>query len=302
MFDVFTEEVEILIKDGIANLYWYKGDLHKAWLRSGVPADLQTRIATMKTDEGKSFTKRQQMDALYDCLRSTEYNRRLEVSRNFVRILIEHRGFTPQDPKHRIEVAERAALKLRELLAHQEKERERREGEKRSAATAAREAYEVRLNELRGKFMDAHSRPAQEKGYVLESIFTELMRISGIPVEEPFKISGEQLDGAIKHEGHYYLIELKWTAGKTDPKEIGHFYYKVDGKLEARGIFLSINGFTSGVLETLPKGKNLKVLLLDGSHLMNVLQGLYRFQELLEHSVSQAALRGNIYCSPSLQG
>ncbi len=30
IFDVFTEGVEILIKYGIANLYWYKGDLHKA--------------------------------------------------------------------------------------------------------------------------------------------------------------------------------------------------------------------------------------------------------------------------------
>jgi hypothetical protein len=41
MFDVFTEEVEILIKDGIANLYWYKGDLRKAWLRSGVSATVR---------------------------------------------------------------------------------------------------------------------------------------------------------------------------------------------------------------------------------------------------------------------
>ena len=37
MFDVFTEQIEVLIKDGIANLYWYKGDLQKAWLRAGVP-------------------------------------------------------------------------------------------------------------------------------------------------------------------------------------------------------------------------------------------------------------------------
>ena len=38
MFDVFTEQIEVLIKDGIANLYWYKGDLQKAWLRAGVPS------------------------------------------------------------------------------------------------------------------------------------------------------------------------------------------------------------------------------------------------------------------------
>ena len=40
------------------------------------------------------------------------------------------------------------------------------------------------------------------------------MRIS-IQVEEPFKNVGEQLDGAIKHDGAYYLIELKWFAEKN---------------------------------------------------------------------------------------
>lgn len=34
MFDVFTEEIEVLLKDGIANLYWFKRDLHKAWLKN----------------------------------------------------------------------------------------------------------------------------------------------------------------------------------------------------------------------------------------------------------------------------
>lgn len=76
------------------------------------------------------------------------------------------------------------------------------------------------------------------------------MRISGILVEDPFMIEGEQLDGAIA---------------------------------------------------TLPKGKELKVLLLDGNHLANVIYGLYKFQELLEHDIRQVSLRGEIYCAHNLQ-
>jgi hypothetical protein len=30
MFDVFTAQIDALIKDGIANLYWYMDDLQKA--------------------------------------------------------------------------------------------------------------------------------------------------------------------------------------------------------------------------------------------------------------------------------
>jgi hypothetical protein len=36
----------------------------------------------------------------------------------------------------------------------------------------------------------------------------------------------------------------------------------------------------------------LKILLLDGQHLANVIYGMYRFQELLEHAIRQAFLKG----------
>jgi hypothetical protein len=301
MFDVFTEEVEVLIKDGIANLYWYKGDLQKAWLRSGVSSAVRDEIVRLKSEEGRELSKRRQMDALYERLRSGDYNRRLEISRNFVRILIEHTGFTPKNEKHRVEFAERSALKLRELIRQQEKDREYRDSIRASAEKASRETYESKLGELRIKFSEAHDLPPQKKGYALEKLFTELMRISGIPVEEPFRIEGEQLDGAVKYDGHYYLVELKWVEGKTEPKEIGHFFYKVDGKLQARGLFIAMNGFSGGAIATLPKGKELKVLLLDGNHLANVIYGHYKFQELLEHSIRQASLRGEIYCAHNLQ-
>lgn len=301
MFDVFTEEVEILIKDGIANLYWYKGDLHKAWLRSGVPLDTKNEILRLKDSDGKELTKRQQMDSLYERLREGEYNRRLEVSRNFVRILIEQSTFSPQNEKHRIEVAERSGLKLREIIRQQDKDREYRDSIRVKAEKASRETYDSKLGELRERFAEAHELSPQEKGYALEKLFTDLMRVSGIPVEEPFRIQGEQIDGAIKYDGHYYLIELKWTADKSAPKDIGHFFYKVEGKLQARGLFLSMNGFTDGAIETLPKGKELKVLLLDGNHFANVIYGHYKFQELLEHAIRQASLRGEIYCGHNLR-
>lgn len=301
MFDVFTEEVEVLIKDGIANLYWYKGDLHKAWLRSGVTEGLLGEIRRERDATGRELTKRLQMDALYRRLRTGQYERRLEVSRNFVRILVEHQAFTPQDPKHRVEVAERCALKLREIIRQQEKDRDHRETVRASVAKSARENYDSKLGELRVKFAGTIELPRQERGYALEELFTELMRISGIPFAEPFKIEGEQLDGAIKYDGHYYLIELKWTEAKTDPKEIAHFYFKVEGKLGARGFVLSMNGFTDGAINTLPKGKDLKVLLLDGIHLTNVIYGMYRMQELLDEAIRQASLKGNIYCPHSLK-
>jgi hypothetical protein len=297
MFDVFTEQIEVLIKDGIANLYWYRGDLRKAWLRVGVPKPLCDQIYGLHDEQGNPHSKRKQMDKLYDCLRNADYNLRLRVSREFVRALIEHTNFVPQDPKHRIEIAERAALKLREFVAAQESEQEEKERIQRQAAAAKVPSYHDQLAVLRESFEYALSLKPQQKGYALEKIFTGLMRISGIQVQEPFSNKGEQLDGAIKYDSKYYIVELKWFAEKLEPKHIGAFYFKVEGKMDARGIVVAMNGYTDGVLETLPKGKELKVLLLDGNHLANVIYGQYRFQELLDHAIKCASLNGQLYCS-----
>ena len=153
---------------------------------------------------------------------------------------------------------------------------------------------------VRDLFIEAEKLVGQERGYAFEKLFVELMKISGRPVEEPFKINGEQIDGAIKYGAHYYLIELKWTKSKSAHKEISSLYMKVEGKMEARGIFISMNGYSSEILESLPKGKKLQTLLLDGMHISNVIFGRYTFQELLEHALSQASLKGEIYCSNDL--
>ena len=300
MFDVFTEEIEVQIKAGIANLYWFKKDLKKAWLRSGVDPRLCDALFSRKNEEGENLSKRQLMDFLYEELRKLDYNRRLEISRNFVRILIEHENFVPQDEKHRIEIAERCALKIKEIIAQQQKEREYRDEILRKAQAAKKEDYFTQLLKLNERFVELTQEEKQKRGYELEKLFSDLMRISGIPVQEPFRVVGEQIDGAIKYDGHYYLIELKWTEKRANQTDIAPFCVKVEGKLEGRGLFIAINEFSNEVLVSLPKGKNIKLLLLDGRHLANVLSGIYTFQELLEHAISQASIRGEIYCSHDL--
>ncbi len=300
MFDVFTEQHEVLIKDGIANLYWYRGDLQKAWLRVGVPEAVTAAIWTMRDENGLSMSKRKCMDKLYERLRGADFNLRVRISRDFVRILVGHKNFVPQDPKHRIDIAERAALKLRELITAQENERDRHIQARKQSSKEKKIGYDQQLVAVRESFEQAMALAPQQKGYALEKIFTELMRISNIPVETPFSLKGEQIDGAIKYESHYYIVELKWHASKIEPKDIGAFYFKVDGRLDTRGIAVSMNGYTDGVNETLPRGKELKVILLDGNHLANVIYGHYTFRQLLDHAISYASLKAQLYCPHSI--
>jgi len=302
MIDIFTEEIEVLIKEGIANLYWYRNDLKKAWLRSNVERALVEEIYGMKDIDGSGLSKRKLMDVLYERLRKRPYNKRLEISRNFVRILVEHKNFIPQDEKHKVEKAERSALKLKGIIQQQEKEREEREFKKKSAPPDAKLIYNQELEKINNEFKKIKELAPTKRGYALEKIFTKLMEISKISVHESFKIKGEQLDGGIKYEGHYYLIELKWTDEKVGGDEIGYFYYKVAGKLDSKGFLISMNGFTDGVLDSLPKGKELKVMLLDGNHLTNVIAGIYTFRELLDHALSHASYKAELYCPHAISG
>ena len=148
MFDVFTEEIEVTLKDGIANLYWYREDLKKCWLRAGVTYNLADEILSERTDEGDKISKRRMMDRLYHELRNRDFNRRLEISRNFVRVLVEQRVFVPQAPAHRIEITERCALKLKEIIHQQRKEREGREEIQRRAREAKKEDHGVSIPRL----------------------------------------------------------------------------------------------------------------------------------------------------------
>jgi len=72
MFDVFTEEIEVQIKKGISNLYWYLGDLKKAWLRSGVDERIVERLFSLRHDDKSKLSKRQLMDKLYEELRKSK--------------------------------------------------------------------------------------------------------------------------------------------------------------------------------------------------------------------------------------
>ena len=197
--------------------------------------------------------------------------------------------------------AERAALKLKQLIKEQDDQRESKERAQRAAAASApKKTYAQELESIRESFNTAHSLAPQAKGYALEKIVIDLMRISGIPAEEPFRLVGEQIDGAIKHDGRYYILEMKWYAEPLESKHIQSIYMKVLGKFDASGIFIAMSGFTSGVVESISKGKEIKIILLDGTHLANVIYGRYTFVELLNHAIKRASLYGEMYCDHAL--
>ncbi|MCK7581499.1 MAG: restriction endonuclease [Chromatiales bacterium] len=129
----------------------------------------------------------------------------------------------------------------------------------------AREAKEAEaqnpkrtLEELKARFIQLLQGivSPQSRGYELEVILQELAKISALTVTTPFRVNGEQIDGAVKFEGENCLVEAKWQEQLAANEAVYQFVGKVEGKFYGRGIFVSVNGFSSNVVKSIVAGES----------------------------------------------
>jgi hypothetical protein len=172
--------------------------------------------------------------------------------------------------------------------------------EKREAAEKSKQQPQTTLPALRELFLDLHSGKlnAQKRGYALESILGELSKLEDLELTEPFKVMGEQIDGAIKYDGEHYLIEAKWQEKEASNEPVYQFVGKVEGKMYGRGIFVSINGFSENVVRTIVLGKAIKTIFVDGEDLVLVLEDHLSFVQMLDRKIKAAQTKGLIYVNP----
>ena len=156
------------------------------------------------------------------------------------------------------------------------------------------------LAQLRDYFLSLYQDKtnAQKRGYELEKIIYELSRLSALEITQSFRVNGEQIDGAVKYEGHHYLLEAKWQDKASSNEPVYQFVGKVEGKMYGRGIFISINGFSDFVVRSITEGKAIKTIFVDGEDLALVLEGHLNFSQLMDKKVKTAQTRGEIYINP----
>lgn len=139
------------------------------------------------------------------------------------------------------------------------------------------------------------SLPATKRGYELERILQDLSKLSNLEVTEPFRVNGEQIDGAVKFEGEHYIIEAKWQERESANEPVYQFAGKVEGKMYGRGLFVSINGFSPNVIQSLVAGKTIRTMFIDGGDIMMVLECYLSFSEMIDKKVKAAQTKGLIY-------
>ena len=152
------------------------------------------------------------------------------------------------------------------------------------------------LERLRNSFNEALlSGNRQEAGYSLEDLLKELFALFEIEYRKPYRTETQQLDGHFRFEGFDYLVEAKWRKDRPTEQEIGGFKHKVDSVIEStRGLFISVPGFRPEVVQQFnSRGGN--IILIDGSHLVQILEGRHDLRDVLRAIISKAAQEGLAY-------
>jgi hypothetical protein len=196
-----------------------------------------------------------------------------------------------------------AALRRLKELANEQK-LVARETKKQELSRSQQHAERMRiiqdrrrkLEDLRNAFNAAAiDTNRQRAGYTPENILKELFPLFEIEYRKSYRTSTEQIDGHFHLDGFDYLVEAKWRTDRPTEKEIGAFKHKVDSKLKStRGLFVSVPSYRAEVIKQFNcRGSN--VILMDSSHLVEVLEGRVNLCDLLRCMVRKAAQEGLVY-------
>jgi hypothetical protein len=133
------------------------------------------------------------------------------------------------------------------------------------------------------RFMALHSEPDRAKaGREFEPLLDNLLSAWELAPSRNYRVIGEEIDNSFVLDGDTYLFEAKWIAGRTEASALYAFRQKVTSKSAyTRGLFVAVEGFTSGSVTALGSGQEHRIILLDGTHLVRVLAGAVALPDLL---------------------
>lgn len=295
----FPADIKGCMKDCILSLFWPRKDIVGFFEQHGCT---KAEIAAVQIEGENALKQHEVIDTLFAALAARSDNG-LGPLRAMLQSLLSWSHFDPYyfDKLRKLDraTATRNLEHLRQLQEIRDA-KIKADRERRAAQDAERQQPTTTLEQLRTEYLDllANKTSRQQRGYALERILAELSRLSRLETTEAFRVNGEQIDGAVKFDGEHYLIEAKWQERTASNEPVYQFAGKVSGKLYGRGLFISVNGFSSEVVRSLVMGKEIQTLFIDGEDLILVLEGHLTLRDMIDRKVKAAQTKGLIYVHP----
>ncbi len=182
------------------------------------------------------------------------------------------------------------------LYVEESREKEKQRSQQNEARQKIVKERKQTLDRLRALFNAAlMSDNRQQAGYSLEDLLKDLFAVFEIEYRKSYRTETQQIDGHFRFDGFDYLVEAKWRKDMPPESEIGGFKLKVDTKIEStRGLFVSIQGYRPEVTAQF-NGRGANIILIDGAHLVQILEGRQDLRDMLRTIISRAAQEGLAY-------
>ena len=287
-------EVQIAVERCLTSVVYWKRDLYRVLRDCGVSQ------AYVRSCQEANLTKRDTVSGLLEQLELVGQEG-LGILRRLVQRMVEWTDYS--SPDINATEARKAVATLQEvtrkydLRTDEERRQLEQDRTRRQAEYTARTETQRKLCVLNTEFQLLFKETnAQKRGYQLEVLLNELFALYALNPAAPFKVTGEQIDGAFELNYDHYLLEARWRSEPACAMDVYGLRGKVDGKLDGtRGVFISIYGFTPECPDGITKGKRPNVILMDGMDLTYALEGRITLPDLLSRKVECAARVGDVY-------
>ncbi len=294
MSNLVPSEIQKAAIDVCGSAFHYRSRVRGIFLSAGVPTAMYDRYD--ESSRSKYVIARQILGQL-----EQDGEQGAEIQLRIIEELSLLKKPDPEAPDQR--AGTQAIARLREALADSHllasgtravvKERVHRQ----EILLAAQASRAQRLRELKDKYAALHrgtAGTAQQRGYALEDLFSDLFALYEIPFRRSYRTPTEQIDGSFEFRGFTYLLEARWRKQPPDQGDLADFKFKVDCKLDGvRGLFVSVAGFRDEVVRRFPWGGRTNVILWSGLDLALIFEG-WSLPEALEEKIRRAEQEGEI--------
>ena len=271
--------------------FYYKDNLYAFFQSCGVPCNINDRYR----ESPKFVWGRNVLADLAQC----EYG--LIIQKRILTELCKFRKLPDENVSDReagldaIRTLKRMAFDQK-LYVEETREKEKSRLSQRAEKHKILRARKETLDRLRTVFSnEVTNKNRQEAGYSLEDLLKDLFAVFEIEYRKSYRTKTQQIDGHFRFESFDYLVEAKWRKDMPTESEIGGFKHKVDTKLEStRGIFVSVQGYRTEVIAQFD-GRGANIILIDGTHLIEILEGRRDLRDVLREIINRAAQQGSVY-------
>lgn len=149
----------------------------------------------------------------------------------------------------------------------------------------------AKMEILKQELLDLTALAPQQRGYAFETYLQKLFTAYNLKPREPFRNTGEQIDGSFVMGEQTYLLEAKWQQLPTGQADLLIFEGKLMSKAAwARGLFVSYNGFTPDGLHAFGSGK--RTICMSGEDMWEMLNRRLPFDHVIDRKQRRAAETG----------